>query len=301
MTVLVAGATGTTGSAVLDQLLATGVPVRALTRSTGKAAQLARRGVESVVADLTDGTDREVAGLRRALTGITAAYLVTPSAPGMAAIEGRFAQAAAGAGVHVVKLSTLGADSGSPLRFGRVHAEAEAAIEAAGGSWTFLQPNGFMQNDLAWAAQVPGGTIAGPVMDAAWSIVDVRDVAAVAAAVLTDPAAHTGRRIPVTGREPRTPRDRVAALAAVLGRDLTPVDVPVPTVLDQLRGHGLPAWQVDGLGELLAFYADGGTTGRATWVAPDFDGLLASPRRRWEDFVTDHQDRFLPPTPPGRP
>jgi uncharacterized protein YbjT (DUF2867 family) len=158
-----------------------------------------------------------------------------------------------------------------------------------------------MQNDLAWAAQVPGGTIAGPVMDAAWSIVDVRDVAAVAAAVLTDPAAHTGRRIPVTGREPRTPRDRVAALAAVLGRDLTPVDVPVPTVLDQLRGHGLPAWQVDGLGELLAFYADGGTTGRATWVAPDLDGLLARPRRRWEDFVTDHQDRFLPPTPPGRP
>jgi uncharacterized protein YbjT (DUF2867 family) len=239
MTVLVSGATGTIGSAVVTELVARGVAVRATTRSRHNLPGLARPGVEPVVLDHTN-----TASLLAALRGVAAAYLAVPTAPDMAATEGAFARAAADAGVPVVVLSTLGAAPDSPLRFGRAHAAAEAAVEAAGGAWTFLAPHGFMQNDLAWAAQVPGGTIAGPVMDAAWSIVDARDVAAVAAAVLTDPPPYAGRRLALTGPEARTPRDRVRALAEILGRELAVVDAPVAAVAEQLRGLGVPQWQV---------------------------------------------------------
>ena len=283
MTVLVAGATGTTGAAVVAQLVDAGAEVRALTRSAEKAEALRAAGVEPVVAAFDDP-----ASLAAALDGVKAAYVVTPAAPEMAATEGAFAQAANDAGAHVVKLSVVGADAGSPLRFGRAHAESEAAIEALGGSWTFVRPNGFMQNDLSWAAQVPSGTIAGPVMDAAWSIVDVDDVAAVAVAALTIPGEHAGRRITVTGREARTPRDRVAALAEILGRELEAVEVPLEAVKEQLRGYGLDAWTVDGLGEVFANYAEG----LGADVSSDVEHVLGRLPGTWEGFATQHAAAF---------
>ncbi len=282
-TVLVAGATGTTGAAVLAQLVEAGHDVRALSRSPERAAALRRPGVDAVAAPFDDAD-----ALRRAFEGVTAAYLVTPSSPTLPETEGRFARAAADAGAHLVKLSVLGAAPESPLRFGRMHAGSEAVIEALGGSWTFVQPTGFMQNDLAWAAQIPSGTIAGPVMDAAWSVVDVRDVAAVAVAALVDPGAHAGRRIAVTGPEARTPRDRVRALGQILGRALDAVDLPIPAVQETLHGYGMPPWEVDGLAELFELYAGGHAAG----VAPDAKAVLGRPTRRWEAFATDHVSPF---------
>lgn len=283
MTVLVAGATGTTGSEVVAQLVEAGVPVRAMSRSEEKAAELRAPGVDAVVAAYDDP-----ASLAAAFDGVKAAYVVTSAAPDMAETEGAFARAAAEAGAHVVKLSVVDASADAPLRFGRMHAESEAAIEAAGGSWTFVRPNGFMQNDLAWAAQVPSGTIAGPVMDAAWSIVDVVDVAAVAVAALTVPEEHAGKRITVTGPEARTPRDRVAALAEILGRDLTVVDVPIDGVKEQMRGFGLPVWTVDALGELFALYADGLAAG----VSTDVEAVLGRRPGSWEAFATQNAAAF---------
>lgn len=283
MTVLVAGASGTTGAEVVRQLVEAVTPVRAMSRSEEKAAALLGPGVEAVVADFGDS-----ASLAAAMDGVDAAYLVTSAGPDMAAAEGAFARAAAAAGIHLVKLSVIGAAVDAPLRFGRVHAESEAAIEAAGGSWTFLKPNGFMQNDLAWAAQVPSGAIAGPVMDAAWSIVDVRDIAAVAVAALTDPAPYGGRRITVTGPEPRTPRDRVAALAEILGVELAVVEVSIDGVKEQLRGYGLGDWTVDALGELFALYS----SGAAADVSPDAEAVLGRPPRSWEEFAADHAAAF---------
>lgn len=286
MTVLVAGATGTTGSAVVTELVAAGVPVRASTRSADRLGELARPGVDAVVAGYDDP-----AALRAALAGVTAAYVAVPTTPEQPAQVGTLARLAAEAGAHVVLLSTLGAAAGSPLRFARAHAAAEAAVEAAGPSWTFLRPTGFMQNDLAWAQQVPGGTVAGPVMDAAWSIVDARDVGAVAAAALRDPPRYAGRRLAVTGPAARSPRDRVAALGAVLHRELAAVDLPIPVALDRLRGWGVPEWQVGGLGELYELYA----SGAAVAVLPDAAEVLGRPGRSWEAFAADHAAAFTGP------
>lgn len=284
MTVLVAGASGTSGSIVVAQLVAAGVDVRAMTRSPQKADGLLAPGVEPIVASFSDP-----ASLAAALDGVSAAYICTAAAPDMAEPEGAFARAAAEAGAHLVKLSVIGATADSPLAFNRMHAETEQAIEAIGASWTFVRPNGFMQNDLAWAAQVPSGSIAGPVMDAAWSIVDVRDVAAVAVAALTDPDTYRGERLSVTGPQARTPRDRVQALSESLGLGLAVVDVPIPAAVEQLRGYGVAAWTADALGELFELYASGG----AADVAPDAERVLGRPTRDWETFVAAHSAAFV--------
>ena len=285
MTVLVAGATGVTGSAVLAHLVAAGVETRAMSRSADNAEQLRRSGADVVVAPFDDAD-----ALRSAFSGVTAAYLATPSSPDMAATESAFARVAADAHAHLVKLSVIGAAVDSPLRFARHHAESEQAIEAIGGTWTFLQPNGFMQNNLDWATQIPSGTIAGPVMDAAWSIVDVADIAAVAVAALTSPDAYASRRIVITGPQARTPRDLVGVLAKEIGRELDVIDVPIVGAKDQLRSFGVPEWYVEGLGELFELYA----TGAASAVSPDAEAVLQHGLRTWEDFVTNHREHFDP-------
>ena len=75
--ILVTGATGKTGAAVVDQLLAKGYPVRASVRvRDARSADLERRGAEVVVADLFDPDQ-----LRDAMVGVQRGYYVPPFHP----------------------------------------------------------------------------------------------------------------------------------------------------------------------------------------------------------------------------
>ena len=206
-TVLVCGATGNTGSEVLRQLRGEDVTLRALTRSKESAERLSAEGVQAFVGNL-----EEVAGLGPALDGVDVVYVANPASPELPALEGALAAAARDAGVgHLVKLSVIGAAADSPLSFAELHFHAEELIRQSGIGWTMLRPNGFMQNTLAWSAQIPGGVIYGPVMDARWSIIDVRDIGAVGAAAILDAAAHAGKTFAArAGRDRRRPARRAA-------------------------------------------------------------------------------------------
>jgi uncharacterized protein YbjT (DUF2867 family) len=281
MTVLVCGATGTTGGEVLRQLGAAGIPVRAMTRQAAVAAQWRAEGRPAVVADLADPDS-----LPPALDAVDAVYVATNASPRLAEYEGNLARAAAAAGVKLfVKLSVVGAAADGPIEFARMHHEAEEAILAASVPVTFLRPNGFMQNTLAWAAQLPGGVIRGPVMDARWSIVDARDIAAVAVRALTDPDAHGGETYTLTGPEASSPREQVAVIAEILGRGLDVEDLPIETALAAMRAGGWPSWSVDRMGELFGLYADG----LAEEVSPDIERVTGRPATSYRQFALDHR------------
>jgi uncharacterized protein YbjT (DUF2867 family) len=188
-TVLVCGATGTTGLQVLGLLQSAGADVRALTRSPESASRLRETGADAVVGDLG-----EPSTLPAALDGVRAVYLTHPAFPDLPEHEGNLARAAGVA--HLVKLSVIGVSPDSPVTFQRLLFAAEQQIKESGVAWTMVRSNGFMQNTSAWAPQIAGGTVYGPVMDARWSIIDARDVAAAAATVLQDTATHTGRHRP---------------------------------------------------------------------------------------------------------
>ncbi|MEO6859199.1 MAG: NmrA family NAD(P)-binding protein [Solirubrobacteraceae bacterium] len=283
--ILVCGATGTTGGAVLRQLRGDQQPVRATTRSAQSAERLRGDGVEAVVADLADPDS-----LGPALEGVDAVYVAHPATDQLAEHEGNLAQAAAAAGVrHIVKLSAIGAAQDSPMAFGRLHGQAEAAVRAAGVPFTMLRASGFMQNTLAWAAQIPSGTIRGPVMNARWAILDVRDIAAVAARVLESGAEHAGQAYTLTGPEASSPHEQVEILAEVLERPLESIEVPVQAAQEQMRSAGLPAQTAERLGELWRMYAEG----RAEEISPDVERVTRRAPYTYRQFAEDHHTLWM--------
>ncbi len=284
MTVLVSGATGTTGSEVVRQLRAAGVAVRAMTRSAESAGRLRDQDLEAVVADLS-----EPASLPPALDGVDAVYVASPASPQLPQHEGNLARAAARAGVgHLLKLSVIGCSPESPITFGRLHFEAEQAVKDSDVRWTIVRPNGFMQNTLAWAGQIAGGTVYAPVMNARWSIVDVRDIAAVVVAALQDPEAHGGEAYTITGSAASSPREQVAILAEVLGREIAAQEVSIEQAQQSMRDAGWPTWNAERMGELFRLYANR----LAEATSPDLERVTRRPPRDYRQFAADHREVF---------
>jgi uncharacterized protein YbjT (DUF2867 family) len=283
-TVLVCGATGNTGSEVLRQLRGEDVTLRALTRSKESAERLSAEGVQAFVGNL-----EEVAGLGPALDGVDVVYVANPASPELPALEGALAAAARDAGVgHLVKLSVIGAAADSPLSFAELHFHAEELIRQSGIGWTMLRPNGFMQNTLAWSAQIPGGVIYGPVMDARWSIIDVRDIGAVGAAAILDAAGHAGKTYELTGPEDSSPREQVAIVAELLGVPLEAQEVTIDQAKATMLSMGWPEWNVERMGELFEIYAEG----IAQTISGDVEVVTGRPARTYGEFAADHLDTF---------
>jgi uncharacterized protein YbjT (DUF2867 family) len=284
VTVLVSGATGTTGSEVVRQLRAADIPVRVMTRRAESAERLSGQGVETFVADLADPSS-----LAAALEGVDAVYVATSASPQLPEHEGNLARAAVEAGVaHLVKLSVIGCSPESPLEFGRLHSASEAEVKATGIGWTMVRPNGFMQNTLAWARQIATGTVHLPVVDARWSIVDVRDVASVAVAALLDPHTHAGAAYTATGPQASSPREQVAILSELLGRPVAVQEVTIQQAMESLVGAGLSEWSARRMGELFALYADG----LAEAVSEDIERVTGRPAHAYRDFAADSREAF---------
>jgi uncharacterized protein YbjT (DUF2867 family) len=279
-TILVTGATGSTGSALVERLVARGASVRAMVRSAAAAQRMA---VPAAIADFDDPT-----AVADALTGVDAAYLVTPSSERAQEQQERFVEAAAAAGVrHLVVLSQLAAVEDSPVRFLRYHAAVERRVRELGVDHTFLRPNLFFQGLLALAPQVRGGgPLVAPIGDAKVSAVDVRDIAEVAAVALTEPG-HVGRTYDITGPAALTHSDMAAALSGAIGRRVDFVDVTPADFAAALRGI-LPDWQVEGTLEDYAHYA----RGEAAAVSPAVADVTGTAPRDVATFARDHAPAF---------
>jgi uncharacterized protein YbjT (DUF2867 family) len=277
-TVLVTGATGTVGSALLPALRARGATVRAMVRSPFKAVP----GVENVVADL-----RDPESVTAALKGVDAVFLNSPSEEGAADLQIRFADLAHEAGVdRLVLLSQYAARTDSPVRFLRWHAEVEAHVRGLRSDYTVLRPNLYMQSLLGFAGTIAQGLLAAPVGDAAVSVIDTRDVAAAAAAVLTSPG-HSGRTYTLTGPRAVTHGQIAQALAMATGQEIAFQDVPPGQFVAALTGM-VPPWTLEGLAEDYAHYA----RGEAAEAHASVTDLTGTPARDITDFARDHAGAF---------
>src|ERR687886_606183 len=283
--ILVTGSTGTIGSALIEELAALGAPTRALVRTPEKAGTVERGGVEATVGDL--GSPET---LDAALEAVEQAFLLTPADPRQPEWEKNFVEAAERAGVRpVVKLSAFVADPDSPLRFGRTHGEGERHLEESALSWTFLRPNSFMQNTLSNAWSIASeGRLYSTVPDAKVALIDTRDVAAVAARVLTEEG-HEGKVYELTGPEAISNREVAEQLSTVLGRAVECVEVSFEDARQAMVGGGMPEWVADGVIELARFQEAGYAAGLTNGVAE----VSGREPRRFEEFAHGYKSAFL--------
>ncbi|MBC7271159.1 MAG: NAD(P)H-binding protein, partial [Streptomyces sp.] len=218
MKILVTGATGTVGGHMVRQLSnRRGHEVVALVRDPAKADLPA--DVVLAEGDLTDA-----AAVREALQGVDRAFLNMADDNGAT-----FAEVAAEVGLdHVVLLSSFTAVTPLPSGPGNIitarHRAGEQALTRAGVPATFLRAAGFDYNILMWTAAAVDGVVKAPHVDVELPIVDPRDIAASAVAVLTAEA-PTGGVYSITGEQRLSIRDQIAVVNELLGRTYTVEEV----------------------------------------------------------------------------
>jgi uncharacterized protein YbjT (DUF2867 family) len=284
--ILVVGATGTNGRAVVSRLVAAGAEVRALVRDPVKAADLLGPRVGLVPGDLD-----QPGALDRALAGVARAFFVAAVDERYTAWFDHFLAAARRAGTpHVVKFSGMGSATDSPSELMRQHGATDAALAASGLPFTILQPNAFYQNLLWSAATIKDhGAFYLPVGDARQSLVDVRDIAAVAAAVLTGPGReHEGRTYEITGPESLSYRDVAGRLSTVLAKPVRYVGVPPEAALASMLEAGMPEWNARAVTELYGVFAID-LFARTTDVVERITGTKPI---GFDEFARDHSGAF---------
>jgi uncharacterized protein YbjT (DUF2867 family) len=218
MTILVIGARGHIGGAVLDELLRSGEPVRASSRDPERADL--PDAVEVVRADLGDPETFPdlLAGVRNVFLYAHSAHAAT------------FADAARDAGVeHLVLLSSNSVIFPDARQNPTAveHLDVEHALRESGVGWTFVRPGYLATNTFRWAPSIrTDRTVRTAFPEGGTPLVHERDVAGVAARALLDDA-HRGQAYLVLGGASLTEQEQVDAIADALGE---PVELDVLTV-----------------------------------------------------------------------
>ena len=282
--ILVTGATGNTGRAVVANLLNAGVPVRAMVRRAEQASQFPV-GVDVVVADM-----RDAGSLSAAVEGARQMLLISPLDPTLVELQTRMAEVARLGGVErIVKVSTEIADPHSESLIGRWHGLAEKAVEATGLGFFHLRPCNFMQNLETFAAEIQSAShFSAPLGAAPISLVDVGDLAAVAAATLLREEPCGGCAV-VTGEDRPTYAQFAAQLSLALGRPIQYEPTNSDEALRRFLAAGAPPWKAQ---ELILMYAhlQNPAHTRTTDVVLQFTGK--SPRR-FAAFVKDYAAHLM--------
>jgi uncharacterized protein YbjT (DUF2867 family) len=285
----VTGATGNVGHIVVEQLVAAGVRVRALTRRPHEARF--PEAVEVVAGDLTDP-----GALAPVLAEVDRMYLfpVARTAREVVSLARR-----AGVG-RIVVLSSAAVTAGADTS---VHLPVERAVEEFGPDWTHVRPGEFMLNKLfLWGPSIrANGVVYEPFPEAAWWPVHERDVADVAVAALLQDG-HQGRAYDLSGPELITRREQVSAIATAIGREVR-LDVVTP---EQAREHyrrqgGFAAANAD---FLLGFTDYQGNerdpssawypTIRTAGPRPTAQNVTGYPARTFAQWAYDHAEDLRP-------
>lgn len=264
------------------------VVLRALVRDPSKAEGLASRGVEARLADLDTPES-----LPAAFEGVHDLWLLNLNGPRAPEHSMNAVWAARQAGVErVVRLSAVGAAHDAPTRSGRLHALADAELRNTGLRWTILRPHFMMQNLLGSADEVAQhGAFHLNMGEGRLGMVDVRDVAEMAAKILTDePDRHDGKVYTPTGPRALSFAQVAAHLEEATGTDVAYVAVPDEAARQAMLDSGLSEWLVG----MLVEYGRAYSIGWGDYTTGDIEEVLGRQPRCFADFARDHAAAFAP-------
>lgn len=280
-TILVTGATGNIGRYLVSELLPTGVTVRALVREP--AAAKLPRGVEVVRGDLAIPDT-----LDAALRGVDTVFLLWPfvtaeATPAVLNVIKKDAR-------RIVYLSSMNVNDDADEQTDPIttfHAVNERLIARSGLDWTFLRSGGIATNTLGWAAQIRDtGVVRWPSGEATRSLIHERDIAAVAAHVLTA-GGYQSAKLVLTGPQALSQIEQVRLIGEAIGRPLRYEEQPPEEARQQLLAAGWPQAVI--AGSLDAWAAMATTPEPGTQTVEEITGTPARPFRQW---ALDHAADF---------
>jgi uncharacterized protein YbjT (DUF2867 family) len=276
MQLLVTGASGNVGAELVSALAGNGEHVRALSRAG--AARGLPPAVEGVRGDLD-----EPASLAAPLTGVDGLFLL----PGYRDMPGILEQARKAGVRRVVLLSGGSAGSGDMTNAVTAYmVRSETAVRESGLSWTILRPAAFMSNALRWKPLLAEGDVLRlPFARVRTATVDPFDIAAVAAAALTE-AGHHGQIYQLTGPQSLLPVEQVEILARVLGRGLR-FEAQGDEEARIEMSASMPTEYVDAF---FDFYVAGSLDESA--VLPTVEAVTGRAPRTFEEWARNHAGEF---------
>ncbi len=282
--ILVTGATGNVGSALVPTLQAQAADFKAFVRNPEKAEALRTQGVTVVEGDLGRPETLETA-----LDGVDTVFMLSSVAPDIADLSRNVVDVAkANGSLRIVRMSALKAAPDAPTRISRLHAEADAYLQSSGVPYTILRSHFFTQNAMLSAPSVAAeGKMYFALGAGKLGMIDVRDVAQIAATTLTS-AGHEGKIYTPTGPASVDFHAVAQALGSALGKEVSYVPVPTSAALESMREMGLPEWLSDGYGEYFDAYQEG----YGDFTTSDFTDVTGQTARSVEDFARDFASAF---------
>jgi uncharacterized protein YbjT (DUF2867 family) len=282
--ILITGASGNAGGAVLREVLKIGSGARAMYRSKEDSAKVPQ-GATAVIADFAAQQS-----LSRALEGIDTVYLVCSPVRELVELESNMIDASHKAGVkHIVLNSALGAGDFAKS-FPSWHRKVEDKLKGSGMDFTILRPNGFMQNLISYFAPSirAEGAFYQSTGRAKVSHIDVRDIAVAAAKILSSPAHHSGKIYELNGPEALSYAEIAEEISKATGRKVQYVDIPANAQRKALLDMGMPDFLVTALLELQEYYA----SGKASKVDGTLESLIHRAPTTMDEFLKEFAEQF---------
>jgi uncharacterized protein YbjT (DUF2867 family) len=239
---VVLGATGNTGSAVVETLLSKKQPVRVIVRSANKGAAWKAKGADVAVASLDD-----VSALTKALEGANGVYLLVPPNYGAEAWLAdqrqrmdRAAEAVQKSGVdHVVFLSSVGGHLHGGTGPIRAASYGEYALGCHAKRLTILRPCYFMDNwaPVIGAAKAQGVLPTFIAPPAKIPMISTKDIGRIGAEQLMT-GGYGKQIVEMAGPEEYSPDQAAAALSQILGKAVTAQHAPLSAVVPTFKSFG---------------------------------------------------------------
>ncbi len=272
-TLAVTGATGAVGGLTARLLVDAGYAPRLLVRDPSRAPDLGL--------DVASCTYADVSAATSVLRGVDVLFMVSGHESADRVAEHRtFLESAVTAGVgHVVYTSFIGASDTARFSLAHDHGATEDLLRESGITWTFLRDNFYAEVIPRFSDT--DGVIRGPAGSGRVAVVSQRDVAAVAATVLADPASHHAATYDLTGPEALSLTEAARRLTAVTGRPYSFRDETLDEARASRAHYGAPAWQVDAWISTYTAIREG----ELAAVSDDVPRLLGRPAARFEDAV----------------
>ncbi|HYZ60412.1 MAG TPA: SDR family oxidoreductase [Nitrososphaeraceae archaeon] len=290
-TILITGATGTLGSEVVKQLSSAtpAVNIKAAVHSAQNVKKVkASDRVETVLIDYNKPET-----LKEALNQVDKLFLLTPDVPNAHELASNAVIEAKKAGVgHIVKQSVMGADLEADVGTLRLHRQAEKIIEESGIPFTFLRPNEFMQNFVNFHSPSIKNNNAFylPLEDAKVSLVDVRDIAAVAVKSLMEDGndKHKNKTYLITGPEALSYHQAAEILSNATGKKISYVNISEEEAIGAMKEMGMSDWLINTISELHDYFREG----NASEVSFAVEEVTGKKPISFSQFAKDNVEAF---------